>query len=125
MTELGELRKHYRKILDAGVQVVAVSVDPPATSEKLRRRLDLDFTFVCDEAGTLMDVLGIRHQGGLPPAFITGVRPGEREHDDIFAATTYLLDEEGRVRWVSRPESYRVRAPVREVLRAIEGLSRR
>ncbi len=118
MTELGELRDHYRKILDRGVRVVAVSVDPPKASERLRRRLKLDISFVCDERGTLMDALGIRDRGGLSPKALVGVRDG-RDSGDIFMATTYLLDAAGVIRWVYRPESYRVRAPARELIDAI------
>ena len=121
MTELGELRKHYRDILDRRVEVVAVSVDPPDVSEKLRRKLDLPIRFLSDERGTLMDALHVRHRDGTPPSFITH-RPADGGGRDLFLSTTFLLDEEGVIRWVYRPDTYRVRAPAREVLRAIDAL---
>ena len=41
---------------------------------------------------------------------------------DLFLSTTFLLDEEAVIRWVYRPDTYRVRAPAREVLQAIDAL---
>ena len=120
MTELGELREHYRDILDRRVEVVAVSVDPPDVSEKLRRKLDLPIRFLSDERGTLIDALHVRHRDGMPPSFISH-RPAGGSRD-LFLSTTFLLDEEGVIRWVYRPDTYRVRAPAREVLQAIDAL---
>lgn len=119
MTELGELRKHYQEIIDRRVDVVAVSVDPPEISERLREKLGLRIRFLSDERGTLMDALHVRHRGGMPASFITGRKDGG---PDVFLSTTFLLDEQGVVRWVYRPDTYRVRAPAREILRAIDAL---
>jgi peroxiredoxin len=62
-----------------------------------------------------MDPLHVRHRGA-GSAGADG-RPG-----DLFLPTTFLLDEDHVVRWVYRPETYRVRAPASEVLRQIEAL---
>ena len=43
-----------------------------------------------------------------------------RASRDVFLATTFLLDAQDRVRWVYRPETYRVRAPAEGVLREID-----
>ena len=120
MTELGELRRHWQEILDRQVDVVAVSVDPPEISEKLRQKLGLAIRFLSDPRGTLMDALHVRHRDGMPPSFVTG-RPTDGR--DLFLSTTFLLDEEGVIRWVHRPDTYRVRAPARDVLRAIDALA--
>jgi peroxiredoxin len=97
------------------VVVAALSVDPPAVSEKLRTRLGLEIPFVCDPEGTLFDVLDIREAGGQIP----------RQTTDIFKPTTFLLDPDGVVRWVVRPESYRVRAGIDEVVAAIDRVTGR
>ena len=120
MTELGELRKHYDQILNRGVDVVAVSVDPPEQSEKLRRKVGLDIRFLSDMHGVLMDALGIRDRNALPPSFITGGMGRERASRDLHMPTSFLLDEQAVIRWVYRPDTYRVRAPACEVLRAID-----
>jgi peroxiredoxin len=117
VTELGELRKSYDKIAARGVEVVAVSVDPPEVSERLRRRLGLEIRFLSDPDATLMDPLHIRHRGGRP-GFLS---PAEGAAGaDIFLPTTFLLDGDGVIRWIYRPDTYRVRASPREVLAAID-----
>ena len=129
MTELGELRKRYGDILERGVEVVAVSVDPPDTSELLRRRLRLDIRFLSDCEGVLLDRLGIRDRGGRPPAAL--MPPGHRQRvddRDIFLPTTFLVsvpdlaDAPATILWVYRPESYRVRATPGEVIAAIDAV---
>ena len=95
-----------------------MSVDPPELAEKLRQKLGLDIRFLSDCEGMLMDTLGIRHRNAMPPAFLSG-EAGKRSRD-LHLPTSYLLDEEGVIRWIYRPDTYRVRAPVGEVLDAID-----
>jgi len=120
MTELGELRKRYREIMDRGVEIVAVSVDPPAITEKLRKKLDLPIRFLCDVDGTLMDPLHIRHDGGMPPAMVAGEVAKINPSKDLFLATNFLLDEQGVIRWIYRPDTYRMRASIDELIAAID-----
>ena len=96
-----------------------MSSDPPDISARLRERLDLPIRFLSDERGTLMDALQIRHRNAMPPPPFGRAVP-EGGSRDLFMATSFLLDEQGVIRWVYRPETYRVRAPAREVLRAID-----
>jgi peroxiredoxin len=115
VTELGELRKRYGEIAGRGVELVAVSVDPPEVSERLRRRLGLEIRFLSDPDGTLMEPLHIRHRGGRPgpPADVAAGA-------DIFLPTTFLLDGDGVIRWIYRPDTYRVRASPSELVAAID-----
>jgi len=121
VTELVELRRHYEEIIARRVDVIAVSVDPPDVSEKLRRRLALPIHFLSDSRGTLMDALGIRDRNAMPPPPF-GRAVGEGDTRDLFMATSFLLDQRGVIRWVYRPETYRVRAPARALLQAIDAL---
>lgn len=123
MTELGELRKRYQEIVDRGVEVVAVSVDPAEISETLRRKLDLPIRILCDVDGKLMDPLGIRHDGGMPPALIAGEVTKINPSRDLFLATNFLMDEQGTIRWIYRPDTYRMRASIDELLAAIDASS--
>ena len=121
MTELGELRKSYGAIRERGVELVAVSVDPPEVSERLRQRLGFDIRFLSDPGGLLLDSLGLRHEGGRPPAFIAPAAPGAPPPGpDIFLPATFLVDGDGVVRWVYRPDTYRMRATPDEVVAAID-----
>jgi peroxiredoxin len=99
---------------------VAVSVDPPEISEALRRRLDLPIRILCDVDGRLMDPLQIRHDGGRPPAWVAGEVAKVNPSRDLFLATNFLLDEDGTIRWIYRPDTYRMRASMDELLAAID-----
>jgi peroxiredoxin len=92
-----------------------VSVDPPEASEALRQRVGGEIVFLSDRDGTLLDALHVRDRNASP-------RPRPGESGDIALPTTFLLDEEHTIRWVYRPETYRVRAPASEVLRQIDRL---
>lgn len=122
MTELGELRRHFGEIAARGVDVVAVSVDPPEISERLRQKVGAPIRFLSDEQGVLMDALGVRDRDALPPELVNGGVGKDRASRDLYLATDFLLDEEGIVRWVYRPDTFRVRAPAQEMLRAIDAL---
>ena len=115
--ELAQVQKRYDGIAARGVDVVAISGDPPATSAALRDRLGGTIEFVSDQGGTLLDQLGVRDRDGMPAPLADG-----RASRDIFLPTTFLLDEQRRVRWVYRPDTYRVRATPDEIAAAIDAL---
>jgi peroxiredoxin len=95
--------------------VIAVSVDPPEASEALRKRLDTPITFVSDRDGQLMDLLNVRHRGAMPSF-------ARERGTDVPFPTAFLLDEGRVIRWVYRPDTYRVRAPATQVLAEIDRL---
>lgn len=105
-----QLQKHYASIAEQGVALYAVSVDPPEASEALRRRLGVDFTFLSDPQGQVLDQLGIHQRGGR----IDGA--------DIAYPAQVLVDRDGVVRWTYTSESYRVRARPEDVFTAIQSL---
>ncbi len=86
----------------------------------MRRRLDLPIKIVCDVAGTLMDPLHIRHDGGRPPAVVAGQVAKINPSKDLFLATNFLVDAEGVIRWIYRPDTYRMRASIDELIAAID-----
>jgi len=93
------------------VRLFAVSVDPPETSEALRRRLKLEFTFLSDREGRVLDRLNIRHRGGR---MIDG--------GDIAYPAQVLVDQGGVVRWKYQSKNYRVRARPEDIFAAIAKL---
>jgi peroxiredoxin len=72
---LADYRDHYEEIRAAGADVVAVSVDPPAKSEALRRELRLPFPILCDTERRVIKDWGIyspKERGGIAkPAVFT------------------------------------------------------
>jgi peroxiredoxin len=105
-----QLQKHYTEIARLGVRLFAISVDPPEASEALRQRLGIDFTFLSDSNGQVLDLLGIRHQGA------------RRSGADIAYPAQVLVDQNGTVRWIYTADSYRVRARPEDVFAAIRAL---
>jgi peroxiredoxin len=89
-----------------------VSVDPPASSRRLKQRLESRFTFLADPQGVLLDGLGIRHRGG------------RNDGVDIAYPTALLVDGDGVVRWIFQSDSYRERARADEIFAAIAELRR-
>ncbi len=105
-----QLDRYYEEISATGVDLYAVSVDPPETSRGLKERLKSNFTFLCDSEGVLLDELNIRHRDSP----VKG---------DLAFPTAILVDARGIVRWTYETETYRQRARPEEVFRAIERLS--
>ena len=97
-----------------------MSVDPPEISEPLRRKLELPIKILCDVDGSLMDPLNIRHDGGRPPAAVAGQVAKINPSKDLFLATNYLVDARGVIEWIYRPDTYRMRASIDELLAAID-----
>jgi peroxiredoxin len=89
-----------------------VSVDPPASSRRLKQRLESRFTFLADPQGVLLDGLGIRHRGG------------RNDGVDIAYPTALLVDAAGVVRWIFQSDTYRERARADEIFSAIAELRR-
>ena len=92
-----------------GVDLYAVSVDPPETSKALKKRLQSSLTFLSDRDGVLLDALNIRHRG-VPGA------------GDIAFPTAILVDGGGIVRWTYQSDTYRERATPDQIFAAIEAL---
>jgi peroxiredoxin len=103
--------QYYRNVGQKNVRLFAVSVDPPEVSEALRRRLNLDFTFLSDPDGIVLDALNIRHREGRM-----------QDGGDVAFPTQILVDRDGIVRWTYAPESYRVRARPGDVFAEIARL---
>ena len=104
-----QLDRYYGRIQAAGVELYAVSVDPPEVSARLKQRLEADFTFLSDPEGILLDALGVLHRTGS-------------DRGDIAFPTAILVDERGIVRWTFQSDTYRERARPDEIFRAIAAL---
>lgn len=107
-----QLQKHYGEIAARNVKLFAVSVDPPHASEALRQRLGIDFTFLSDPNGIVLDRLNILH------------RQGRRDGSDIAYPAQVLVDKDGIVRWTYVSEFYRVRARPEDIFAALDRLTR-
>lgn len=93
-----------------GFEVVAISVDLPAESQKLCRSRGYTFPFLSDPKAETIRQYGVLHPKG-----------GE-DGQDIARPAEFLVDASGTVRWENLTEDLRVRARPETVLAAIDRL---
>lgn len=95
-----------------GVQIVAISVDPPEVTRKHCEKQGYTYTFLSDEKLEVIRRYDLLHQQGGPGGDIA--RPAE-----------FLIDASGTIRWVNLTGDYRVRARPEEILKLLDGFGRR
>ena len=105
-----QLDRYYERIAERGVDVYAVSVDPPETSKRLQESLDARVTFLSDAEGVLLDALNIRHVGA-------------KEGRDLAYPTSILVRADGEVAWIFHGSNVNHRADPEDVLVEIDRLN--
>jgi peroxiredoxin len=94
----------------AGIEIVAVSPDDNAQSQRLADGLRVNYRFVADPDLAVTRRYGLIHRGG------------GQDGQDVPRPATVLLDRNGVVRWVSLSDNFQVRPDPRDVARAVRGL---
>ncbi len=107
MKELGELEKHQQEFAQRGVRVVVVSNDDQKTAQATQADFP-HLVVVSDAAQNVARAMQVIHPG---------MGPG---HTDTNAPTTFLVDGDGTVRWVYRPERFIVRLSPADLVAAID-----
>jgi peroxiredoxin len=107
---LRSFQDNLDKLTARGVRVVAVSVDPPDITQKLREQKGYTFLFLCDT-----QVKAIRRWDLLDPN-------GGIGGADIARPAEFLIDPAGTVRWTNFTEDYRVRVHTAAVLKVLDEL---
>jgi peroxiredoxin len=77
---LADYRERYLEIKSAGASLVAVSVDPPETSEALRTQLSLPFPVLCDTERCVVkdwDIYNSRERGGIAKPAVFVIDPNQ------------------------------------------------
>jgi peroxiredoxin len=108
------LRSFQQRLPDfaaRGVNVAAISVDPPDINKRQSQKLGYTFPLLSDPNAKV-----IRRYDVLHPA----VGP---KGADIARPAEFLLDSDGIVRWVNLTENIAVRARPEQVLEALNQLS--
>ena len=93
-----------------GVRPVAISVDTPEESAKLRRDSGYTFTFLSDPNTETIRRYDLVHKG-----------EGVKGHD-VARPAEFLVDRSGVVRWVNLTENLRVRARADQMIEAAKSL---
>jgi len=95
---------------EVGIRPVAISVDSPEDSRKLREQAGYTFTFLSDPNTETIRRYDLLHAG-----------QGINGHD-VARPAEFLLDSTGTVRWVNLTENYWVRARPEQVVEAARAL---
>jgi len=94
------------------IRVIAISVDSPADSEKLRKSQGYTFPILSDSKDEVIRRWDLVHPHGGPDGI------------DIARPAEFLIDSSGKIRWVNLTEDLRVRARPQQVLDAFDAMSR-
>lgn len=108
-----------KTLSDAGIRVVAISVDrPEKTRDMMVQKAGYTFTFLSDPKLEVIRRYDLVHASDDPnlPA-ISG-----REDADIARPAEFLLDPSGTIRWRMVTENLSVRARAEQVLEAARAL---
>jgi peroxiredoxin len=81
---------------------VAISVDPPATSAELAKKLGLTFPLLSDESRATIRAFGL-----------------EDAENGISWPAIFVVDAAGRIAWRSLAQTYKIRAMPGQVLGAL------
>jgi len=98
------IQKRLTEFEQAGVRPVAISVDPPETSNAFRERKGFTFTILSDPDAATIRRYDLLHTSGGPDA------------SDISRPAEFLVDSSGTIRWVNFTEDIRARARADEML---------
>jgi peroxiredoxin len=105
MVELGQLEKEHQQFDAKGVRVVAVSLDDLPDSAETQKQFP-HLTILSDHDKSLAGAADVIGPHRSPAGEIT-VSP-----------TTVLIDRQGKVRWLFRPDRYTKRLMPQELLAA-------
>jgi peroxiredoxin len=101
--------QHLNEFHQRGVEVVAISVDSPAESQKLCQSRGYTFPFLSDPRAETIRQYGVLHAKG-------------EGGKDIARPAEFLVDATGAIRWANLTDDIRVRARPESVLAAIDRL---
>jgi peroxiredoxin len=108
MIELGELEKHHEEFARRGIRIVVISNDHPTVAQLTHADFP-NLIVLADARQVMAKALQVTHTAFGP----LGGRPTN-------APTTLLVDGDGIVRWLYRPDRFVARLPPEELLTAID-----
>jgi peroxiredoxin len=108
MIELGQLERRHEDFARRNARVIAVSVEGTDDAGKTRDQFP-HLTVLADQGLGLSEAAGLIHAHAGPAG------------EDIDTPTTIVVDREGMVRWIYRPQGVFTRLSPDEVLAAVDG----
>lgn len=105
------------------VQTVAISKDNVSQAQHHRQRDSLIFPLLTDPELKIHHQFGLVHQNGLEfkTFFVLGIPLGWPVGFRRMAVpTTFLVDEQGIIRWIDQAEDYRLRGDRKRIEEALQ-----
>lgn len=99
------LRDNYDSLLEAGYQVIGVSVDPPASHKKFREKNSLPFPLVSDTDHRLVEEFGVWGEKSMYG----------RKYMGTFR-TTFIISPDGTVERVLGPKQVKIKDHAAQIL---------
>lgn len=99
------LRDNYDSLLEAGYQVIGVSVDPPASHKKFREKNSLPFPLVSDTDHRLVEEFGVWGEKSMYG----------RKYMGTFR-TTFIISPDGTVERVLGPKQVKTKDHAAQIL---------
>ena len=109
-----------------GVEVVAISKDDVEDVRRHRKRDGLSFTMLSDPKMKVHHAYGLVHKNGMQyfTFYVFGVPLGWPTcFRSMAIPTTFLVDEEGVVRWIDQTDDYRMRGDTEKIESALATLA--
>jgi peroxiredoxin len=107
MTELGELEAHHAEFEKRKARVIVVSIEDRGEAQKTQAEFP-KLTVVADRDRKLIDAVSTLHAQSAP------------DGGDTAAPTTILVDGDGTVRWIFRPDRVFTRLSPAQLLAAFD-----
>ncbi len=98
--QLGELRDEYQAIRDLNAQVLAISTDDLAQAQVVVDRLGLPFPILYNPQGGVVRAYGVF----------------SLLHDGLATPSTFIIDQQGRIRWSYVAQHIGDRATVAQIM---------
>lgn len=108
-SELQSFQQRLPEFTKRGIKVVAISVDPPATTRQHLAKTGWTYTFLCDPEAKILKQYDLAHPIG--------------ENQVIARPAEFLVDPTGTVRWRDLTEDPRIRTRPETVLEVFDRLA--
>jgi len=104
------IQQNIDKFASAGIQPIAISVDPPETSRELAERHGFTFPILSDPTLETISKYDLVHENAVEEG-VSVARPAE-----------FLIDSSGTIRWLNLTENYWLRANPADMLEKARAL---
>lgn len=105
--EACSFRDHREELLDAGLEVVGVSVDDEKQHQKFKEKHQLNFPLIADTAHQLVELFGVWQEKSMYGRKYMGT-----------VRTTFIIGEDGTVEQIIGPKQIKTKIHAEQILNA-------